>query len=104
MKLLPKFNIEKEENYQTIIKNFYLKENFFRKYLKKNILVKSCPVCNSNDLQNSFTFHEIINKNTDFITKNEEKVDFIMKKLRKVSYFENFIIFTVFRNEIFVCI
>ena len=37
MKLLPKFNIEKEENYQTIIKNFYLKENFFRKYLKKNI-------------------------------------------------------------------
>ena len=52
MKLLPKFNIEKEENYQTIVKNFYLKENFFLKYLKKNIIVKSCPVCNSNDLQN----------------------------------------------------
>jgi len=52
MKLLPKFNIEKEKNYQTIVKNLYLRENFFEKYLKKNILVKSCPVCNSNDLQN----------------------------------------------------
>ena len=55
-------------------------------------------------MQNRFTFHEIFNKNNDFINGNKEKANNFMKKLRKVNNFEYFIIFMDLKNRIFVWI